>query len=155
MMKPQLTPLAPRLAERFDRIVRELRASGRLTAARRAIVHALLTADDHHVTAEELSAKVALLAPDVHLSTVYRTLEALETLGIVDHVHLGHGSAVYHLADERHQHLVCEACGGVVQVPDSVFAALATQLDKEFGFQIQPHHFAVPGVCKHCRNHSG
>jgi Fur family transcriptional regulator, ferric uptake regulator len=144
--------LPPYLAERFDRIAVELRRAGRMTAARRAIVHALLEAEDHHVTADELSASVSRLAPDVHLSTVYRTLEALENLGIVDHVHLGHGSAVYHLADERHQHLVCDSCGAVVQVPDSVFADIATVLDADYGFSIRPHHFAVPGLCATCRN---
>ncbi|HEX2062810.1 MAG TPA: transcriptional repressor, partial [Acidimicrobiales bacterium] len=67
-----------------------------------------------------------------------------------DHVHLGHGRAVYHLADESHQHLVCESCGVVVEVPDALFAALARRLRSQFGFELRPRHFAVSGRCAAC-----
>ncbi len=104
-----------------------------------------------HVTADELAATVQREHPDVHLTTVYRVLDALEELEVVDHVHLGHGRAVYHLTDETHQHLVCEVCGTVVEVPDEVFAGLASDLDAAYGFAIRPHHFAVLGRCANCK----
>lgn len=136
---------------RRDAILVELRQSGgRLTSARRAIVDALVGASDH-VTAEQLAAAVQQHRPDVHLTTVYRFLDALETLGLVDHVHLGHGRAVYHLADEAHHHLVCEECGVVVEVPDEVFTALGHELMARYGFEARPHHFAVVGRCESCR----
>ena len=101
--------------DRSDRIFSQLRArGGRITAARRALVTALLEADAH-VTADDLATLVQAAHPEVHRSTIYRTLDALEQLGIVDHVHLGHGRAVYHLADDPHNHLVCEVCGAVVE----------------------------------------
>jgi Fe2+ or Zn2+ uptake regulation protein len=81
---------------------------------------------------------------------VYRTLEALERLGVVVHSHLGHGGGVYHLADERHQHLVCEKCGAVVEVPDAVFAPLARTVRRRYGFTIEPGHFALVGRCAKC-----
>ena len=52
----------------------------------------------------------------VDVSTVYRTLDTLEQLGIIDHTHLAHGPAIFHLADGDHQHLVCERCGRVEEV---------------------------------------
>jgi Fur family ferric uptake transcriptional regulator len=122
----------------------------RPTKARVALVGALLSAQSH-VTAEDLCAAVQARQPEVHRSTVYRTLDALEHAGVVDHVHLGHGRAVYHLADDPHQHLVCEACGDVIEVPDSVFAELAQRLRRRYGFTIRPHHFAVLGRCRACR----
>jgi Fe2+ or Zn2+ uptake regulation protein len=71
-------------------------------------------------------------------------------MGVVDHVHLGHGRAVYHLADEPHQHLVCEVCGTVIEVPDATFAELAAALRRRYGFTIRPNHFAVLGRCRTC-----
>ena len=120
-----------------------------MTAARRSILAALVSAEGH-LTADELADQVQSAQPDLHLSTVYRCLDALEHLGLVDHVHLGHGRAVYHLTDDPHQHLVCESCGVVIEVPDSTFAALGQDLDRRYGFVIRPNHFAVLGRCEVC-----
>ena len=121
----------------------------RVTTARRALVTALVQARGH-MTADDLAALVQKSQPDVHLSTIYRSLDALERIGVVDHVHLGHGRAVYHLADEPHQHLVCEVCGAVVEVPDATFAELGGVLRRRYGFTIRPNHFAVLGRCRDC-----
>jgi Fe2+ or Zn2+ uptake regulation protein len=135
---------------RLERILDQLReAGGRITPARRAIVTALLETTTH-ATADDLAAAVQRSHPDVHQSTIYRCLDALDELGIVDHVHLGHGRAVYHLADDPHQHLVCEVCGHVLEVPDEVFAALADQLRSDYAFALRPNHFAVLGRCQEC-----
>ena len=136
--------------DRAARILGALRAGGgRITPARRALVEALLGSDGH-VTAEDLAAAVQRSHPDVHQSTIYRTLDALEELGVVDHVHLGHGRAVYHLADDPHQHLVCEVCGHVIEVPDDAFAGLSDQLQRDYAFTLRPNHFAVLGRCAGC-----
>ena len=133
---------------RTDRILGQLRATGsRVTTARRALITALVEADGH-VTADDLAAAVQAAHPDVHRSTIYRTLDALERMGIVDHVHFGHGRAVYHLGDQPHHHLVCEECGRVIEVPDSLFDELAQQLQAGYEFTIRPHHFAVLGRCR-------
>jgi len=135
-------------------VLEELRSSGvRITAPRRAVVTALVDADDH-LTADELAARVAAAEPDVHLSTVYRTLDALERTGVVTHVHLGHGRAVYHLTDRLHQHAVCEDCGAVVELPDDVLRDVQTRLRRETGFEVDPHHFALVGRCRHCASTS-
>jgi Fur family transcriptional regulator, ferric uptake regulator len=136
--------------EEAEPILAMLRAQGgRVTACRRAILHAFLGAGGH-VTAEALTTRVQGAQPDVHESTVYRFLDELERLGVVDHVHLGHGPAVYHLASDAHHHLVCDRCGAVVEVPEEVFAGLRSRLSEEFGFSLQPRHFAVTGRCESC-----
>ena len=136
--------------DRLERILEQLRAGGgRVTPARRALVTALLDARSH-VTADDLAEVVQRSHPDVHRSTIYRTLDALEELGVVDHVHLGHGRAVYHLLDDPHQHLVCEVCEHVIEVPDALFRPLAEQLSGEYGFTLRPNHFAVLGRCREC-----
>ena len=136
--------------EQAEPILGLLRArGGRVTTCRRAILETFLGIGGH-VTAEALTARVQANQPDVHESTVYRFLDELERLGVVDHVHLGHGPAVYHLASDAHHHLVCDGCGVVVEVPDTVFAELRARLSDDFGFSLQPRHFAVTGRCNEC-----
>ncbi len=122
---------------------------GRVTTCRRAILETFLGIGGH-ITAEALTAQVQAGQPDVHESTVYRFLDELERLGVVDHVHLGHGPAVYHLASDAHHHLVCDRCGEVVEVPEELFADLRGRLQDDFGFRLQPRHFAVTGRCRSC-----
>ncbi len=103
-----------------------------------------------HITADQLTNEIQANYPDIHLSTIYRCLETLEQLDVVDHIHLRHGKAVYHLSDEKHQHLMCEVCGAVTEVPDTVFADLADTLRRQYSFAIKPRHFAVLGRCDAC-----
>lgn len=138
---------------RYDQIVALLRRDGgRLTAARKAVVRALLEADDHHLTAADVTASVRDLDPDFQESTVYRTLDRLVELGVVDHVHLGHGAAVYHLTDERHRHhhLVCSRCGRVIEASPSLLDAVARTVKREHGFVLEAGHFALGGLCAEC-----
>jgi Fur family ferric uptake transcriptional regulator len=136
--------------EEAEPILALLRArGGRVTTCRRTILETFLGVGGH-VTAEDLTARVQRSQPDVHESTVYRFLDELERLGVVDHVHLGHGPAVYHLATDAHHHLVCDRCGAVVEVPEHVFADLRDRLETGFGFTLQPRHFAVTGRCRDC-----
>ena len=125
-------------------------AGGRRTASRQAIVEAVVGAPGH-VTAEQIAEEVQGRFPSVNLSTVYRTLEALEDLQVVDHVHLGHGRAVYHLADQAHQHLFCERCERVEEVPVAKLRPLFGMLEKEYGFELDRRHFAIVGRCRSCR----
>jgi Fe2+ or Zn2+ uptake regulation protein len=130
-----------------------LRADGgRVTTGRRAIVRALLQGPDHHVTAEDVARIVHADQPDVHLSTIYRTLDALEDLGVVGRVNLGAGGAVYHLTDHAHHHLVCAVCGAVTEVPDDVLGSLGRELEQRYGFALSSRHLAITGRCAACRD---
>jgi Fe2+ or Zn2+ uptake regulation protein len=124
-------------------------AGGRRTPSRQAIVEVLLTSDEH-LTAEEIAARVQEKTPIVTLSTVYRTLSALEEIGVLDHTHLGHGRAVYHLAESEHQHLFCERCGRVIELPPRKLDSFARMLTRDFGFELDRRHFAIGGVCGEC-----
>lgn len=136
--------------DRVDELVDVLRRHGeRVTTARRALLAALVDADDH-MAAEELASEVRRSHPEVHRATIYRSLETLAQLGIVEHSHLGHGPAVYHLADDVHQHLVCEDCGAVIEAPPELFLDFARGLRRRFGFEISLRHFAVVGRCGPC-----
>jgi Fur family transcriptional regulator, ferric uptake regulator len=104
-----------------------------------------------HRTAEELASTVHELAPDVHLSTIYRNLEELERLGVIEHAHLGHGAATYHLAAATHGHLVCSECGAIVEVPASRFGPFVREMQESYGFAVDPRHFAMVGRCANCQ----
>lgn len=132
-------------------VLDRLRAKGgRATTARRLLLRSLFL-HPRHRTAEELALEVQSEAPEVHLSTVYRNLDELERLGVVAHVHLGHGPATYHVAPATHGHLVCEECGSVIEIEDKEFDPLAKRIENAHGFAIDPHHFALFGRCEGCR----
>ncbi len=122
---------------------------GRVTVSRRLLLRCLFDRPGHR-TADELVTAVRALDPEVHRSTIYRNLDELERLGVIEHVHLGHGPASYHLSTERHGHLVCEHCGTALAVPDGLFDELAGTALAQFGFRIRPRHFAVLGTCAAC-----
>jgi Fur family ferric uptake transcriptional regulator len=128
----------------------ELRARGyRLTPQRQLVLEAVGTLG--HGTPEEIVAAVRKTASGVNISTVYRTLELLEELGLVQHTHLGHGAPTYSVAtDDDHVHLVCRDCGGVDEVASEVVEDVVRRLSAERGFTVDVGHFAVFGRCRAC-----
>jgi Fur family transcriptional regulator, ferric uptake regulator len=146
-MKPQVPPTG---ADPVEEVLDLLRAhGGRVTTSRRLLLGCLFRGRRHR-TAEELAAEVQASAPDVHLSTIYRNLDELERLGVVVHAHLCHGPATYHLATETHGHFVCETCGTMLEAPEDLFGTLAVAAERDYGFRIDPRHFAVLGHCAVC-----
>jgi Fur family transcriptional regulator, ferric uptake regulator len=138
----------PDLIERTLAAVR--RQGGRVTDQRRAILRVLFEQSDH-VSADELATRAHAQLPDVHVTTVYRFLEVLEEMGLVSHVHLGHGPAVYHLVDSTHAHVVCDRCGDVGVIDTDLMHRWSAQLAKTSGFSLVEQHFALAGRCATCR----
>ena len=129
----------------------ELRSRGyRVTPQRQLVLEAIGKLD--HATPEEIAASVQETARGVNISTIYRTLELLDKLGLVTHTHLGHGAPTYHLAtDADHVHLVCQDCGRVTEVSPDAIRALITALDEGQGFETDVAHLTVFGRCAECR----
>jgi Fur family ferric uptake transcriptional regulator len=132
-----------------------LRARGlRLTAQRQLVLEAVHELG--HATPDQVHARVARTAAGVNITTVYRTLELLEELGLVTHAHLSHGSPTYHaVGGKQHVHLVCRACGGVTEVSSGTLSPLAATLDEEHGFMIDIGHVALFGLCADCGDEHG
>lgn len=109
-----------------------------------------------HATPDDILTEVRKTASSVNISTVYRTLELLEELGLVSHAHLGHGAPTYHLADRHHHmHLVCRDCGSVIEADVTVAAPLVDRLQERFGFDTDMKHFAIFGRCRDCTAKAG
>jgi Fur family ferric uptake transcriptional regulator len=127
-----------------------LRSRGlRLTAQRQLVLDAVRELG--HATPDQVHTSVSRVAAGVNITTVYRTLELLEELGLVTHAHLSHGAPTFHaVGDVQHVHLVCRTCGGVSEVASGLLSSLAETLDAEHGFMIDMGHVALFGVCAHC-----
>jgi Fur family transcriptional regulator, ferric uptake regulator len=122
----------------------------RVTPQRRAILKALCDVDGH-LSAEEIVAEVTRRIPGVSPSTVYRNLQALENVGLISHVHMGHAVAQYQPADHGgHHHLVCGSCGGTQKVDKRTTQALKRSLLASHGFRADFEHFAIYGTCADC-----
>jgi Fur family ferric uptake transcriptional regulator len=91
--------------------------------------------------------------PDINITTVYRTLETPESLGLVGHTHVHDGVAHYHLADEPvHQHLVCVECGADKETDISALDPVVAELERLYDFQPVLGHIAILGRCHDCRH---
>src|ERR1700738_2235313 len=98
-----------------------------MTPARQLVLSAVTELE--HATPDAICAEVQRTASSVNLSTVYRTLELLEELGLVTHTHLGHGAPTYHAAaEQQHLHLVCRVCGQVTEAEPALADPLADKL---------------------------
>ncbi|MEU4679632.1 Fur family transcriptional regulator [Micromonospora sp. NPDC023737] len=129
-----------------------LRSRGlRLTAQRQLVLQAVL--DLGHATPEQVHTAVRGVAAGVNITTIYRTLELLERLGLVTHTHLSHGSPTYHTAGEhQHVHLVCRNCGEIDEFDPELIRPLADQLARQRGFRVDIGHVSLFGVCGSCEN---
>jgi Fur family ferric uptake transcriptional regulator len=116
----------------------------RMTAQREQILTAVR--ELNHATPEQINDAV----PSVDLTTVYRTLELLEELGIIRHAHLDHGAPAYRPVEDEHIHVVCHTCKSVIDAPPDLVSALERRLRDEQGFVLDRSHFTVFGRCANC-----
>ena len=132
----------------------KLRGSGyRLTPQRELILDAVDRLG--HATPDEVLAEVRKQSTSVNVSTVYRTLEVLEQLGLVRHAHLSDRAPTYHsVRDHEHFHLVCRNCHRVISVDPDVLQPLVNQLREAHGFEPDVGHLTVHGVCRACEDGS-
>jgi len=130
----------------------ELRSRGyRVTPQRQLVLEAVARLS--HATPEEIAASVQQTASGVNISTIYRTLELLDSLGLVTHTHLHHGAPTDHLASEAgHVHLVCQTCGKIDEASPDEIAPLTKALDQRHGFETNVSHLTVFGRCNDCRS---
>lgn len=122
----------------------------RMTPQRQLVLDAVRALG--HATPEQICTEVQSAAPAVNITTVYRTLDLLERIGMVRHTHLGHGAPSYSEREHQHVHLVCHSCGTVTEVPTELMSALAERLHTESGFELDVAHVALSGRCRECRS---
>ncbi len=141
------------LDRRLDDIQAALKQKGyRLTQSRKKIVQALLTCGGH-ITADGLLDVIHQMDASVGRMTVYRTLELLNTLGIIHPIYQGTGAAHYILLDGgHHHHMICSSCDAVIEFDECRLQELGQQLAQRFNFVVEGHLLAFYGRCQNCQS---
>ncbi len=125
----------------------------KLTNQRRLIVRVLAQCRDEHPSVDELHSIVREEDPDVGLATVYRTLDLLQRLDLVQTLDVGDGRTRYELATGMHQHhhLLCLQCGKIEEVDRDLLGAVEDTVEELAGFRVVDHELKMFGVCRNCQ----
>lgn len=136
----------------WSTVPERLRARGlRWTPQRRALIE-VLARTDGHVTGAELVERCRELDPATIPSTVYRTLDVLEEVGLVSHSHGADGREEFHVLPEvDHGHLHCIGCGETWEIPPAEAADLVAGLERRRDFAVDLSHLSIAGRCAACR----
>jgi Fur family ferric uptake transcriptional regulator len=124
----------------------------KLTPQRRAVLKMIMECPNH-LTPEAIYKRTKEESPGIGLTTIYRTLNILSDLGFLCEVHSA-GSCRSYLVRrplEHHHHLICSACGKVVDFTDCDLAEIERKLSEGTGFKIEGHLLEFSGVCPDCQ----
>lgn len=141
--------------ERFKQLLKE---KGLKVTNQRLMVLAVLAAcPDKHLTAEEIYEMVKADYPEIGLATVYRTIQLLLELHLIDRINLDDGFVRYEIgnvglgtAKHHHHHLICRNCGKVISFKDDLLEELEEKIMKTTGFHVMDHEVKLYGCCSEC-----
>ncbi|MCZ0754600.1 ferric iron uptake transcriptional regulator [Anoxybacillus sp. J5B_2022] len=144
------------MEDRIERIKKLLHTAGyKLTPQREATVRVLLEHEEDHLSAEDVYLLVKEKSPEIGLATVYRTLELLTELKIVDKINFGDGVSRYDLRQEGathfHHHLVCIECGSVAEIQEDLLEEVEAVVERDWKFKIKDHRLTFHGICYRCQ----
>ncbi len=126
----------------------------KLTTQRKVVLNAMLDHQDEHLTVEEIYQVVKKTNPEIGLATVYRNIQLLSDMRIVEKLNLDDGFTRYELANEdevhRHHHLICEECGVVIEVKEDLMGSIEKSFKESYGFTVHDHQAKFFGVCEDC-----
>ena len=129
-------------------------SSGRSGSARRAVVE-LLGRQGCCLSAQEIHERLRTAGPRVGIASVYRALEGLDGLGLVQKVDLGDGVSRFeptHAGGDHHHHLVCDDCGKVEPFEDPTLEAAIERVADGRGYAVAAHDVVLRGACEDCRH---
>jgi len=132
-----------------------IKAKGfKMTNQRISVLSVLEENIGEHLTAEEIYELVKEDSPEIGLATVYRTIQLLLDLKIIDRLNLNDGCVRYELDNlddtHHHHHLVCERCGKIYEVKDDLLDTIEAQVQKDYKFEITNHILKFYGICEQC-----
>lgn len=140
----------------FENLLRE--KGLKVTTQRLAVLTVLSQKTDSHLTAEEIYDLVRVEYPEIGLATVYRTIQLLLELKIIDRIHLDDGYVRYELGNvfededgHHHHHLICVKCGRVTSFQGDLLEEFEKSMEEQTGFLIQDHDVKLYGYCADCR----
>lgn len=136
-----------------------LRGKGlKVTEQRLLMLEIIAAHPGEHLTAEEIFSYVKVVCPKIGLATVYRTIQLLNELGLIDRVNFDDGFVRYEMGSSpnhgqkhHHHHLICEKCGRVFAFQDDLLEELEERIAVTTGFFVVNHKVKLYGYCKACR----
>jgi len=143
--------------ETLKKTKKQLHESGfKLTPQRETTLLVLLENEKDHLSAEEIFFFVKQKNSDIGLATVYRTLDILVDLKIVDKISFDDGVARYDLRKEGakhfHHHLLCLECGNIEEINEDLLGNVEEIVEKNFHFVVKDHRLTFHGICQNCQN---
>lgn len=151
-----MTPNRRAGGDRWAEVRQGLRARGLRWTPQRRVVLEVLAGFDGHVTGADLVDGCRALDPSTTPSTVYRTLDVLEQLGVVSHSHGREGRQEFHVSPAAdHGHLVCSSCGRSWELDRDEAAPIVDALRASRRFSVDVAHLSIEGRCADCRRLPG
>lgn len=140
----------------FKRLLKE--KGLKMTSQRENVLDVLQANKSRHLTAEEIYLKVKEISPDIGLATVYRTIQLLSDLKLIDTLNLNDGFIRYEIGkwDEsgetrhHHHHLICEKCGKVIEAEDDLLDLIEETCQQKYKFKVKDHVVKFYGICSDC-----
>lgn len=147
-------PASPPAETWIDRAEAELRRAGHRASAPRAAVLELIGRQECVLTAQEMADELRARGRPVGVATVYRTLELLDELRLVQRLDVGGGSARFEPAlpggEHHHHHLVCDTCGRVTPFEDSGLERAIALCASRLEYRVGEHDVILRGSCPRC-----
>lgn len=140
----------------WDDVPDRFRERGMRWTPQRRVVVEVLAGTDGHITGAELVERCRAREPQTIPSTVYRTLDVLEELGLVRHGHGADGREEFHVGPKSaHGHLYCSSCGASWEIGAGQAAEIVRAFRRERGFEVDLSHVTVVGLCNDCQRAAG
>lgn len=138
-------------------VAEHLRKSGFRWTSQRALIVRTALATHEHFTADELLVQCRRQDPKVSRATVYRTLTVLEEAGFVEGLETGDGGRRFEhvLGHEHHDHMVCLACGSILEFRDDALEQRQEAAARRLGFRVERHSLRLYGTCRECQQQEG
>jgi len=146
----------PESQEQFKNLLKQ---NGlKVTTQRVAILEVLNSRPGRHLTAEEIYDYVKKKYPEIGIATVYRTIQVLSDLYLIDKLNLDDGYVRYEIskhgkenACHHHHHLICLDCGNIYAFQDDLLETLEERIKETMGFEVVDHEVKLYGHCKKCK----
>ncbi|MFW6028631.1 MAG: Fur family transcriptional regulator [Halanaerobiales bacterium] len=127
----------------------------KLTTQRRSILGVIQKHKGEHLTAEDIYELVKKECPEIGLATVYRTVQLLQELNLIQKLNLDDGYIRYEIGknqyEHNHHHLICTKCGKVFEVEDDLLDSLEAKIKDKFNFDVTNHKVKIYGLCEKCQ----
>lgn len=132
----------------------------KVTNQRLLVLEVLAENRDKHMTAEDIYELVKEDYPEIGLATIYRTVQLLLEMQLVDRINLDDGCVRYEIGEytcgdisgkHHHHHLICRTCGKVLPFKDDLLEELERRIEEEAGFHVLDHELKFFGQCRECR----